>query len=250
MSGLLERIGRRRTPSSDRPDLLSEGSKESRPADPPAETGSSDAGNEAAANGAVGTHEPATATLAPPSNDNGATHEMPAAAHPTAEPAQHTAPAAAHPTAEPAEHTSAAAGDTADATTGATPVETPSFRDRGRLRRRARYLRRLRELQMRDIGGLVLELHRFGRARPDLVQLKVVEAAATDVELRGLERALHEQRPVRELREAGLGGACVHCGAVHGSADRFCASCGESLRPQPAPEAVDSPVIEGTPQPQ
>jgi hypothetical protein len=239
MSGLLERIGRRRTPSSDRPGLLSEGSKESRPADQPAETGSSDAGNDAATNGAVGAHEPVTATLAPPSSDNGATHEMPAAAQATAEdaePAQHTAPADA-------------AGGAADAATDAAPDETPSFRDRGRLRRRARYLRRLRELQMRDIGGLVLELHRFGRERADLVQLKVVEAAATDVELRGLERALREQRPVRELREAGIGGACVRCGAVHGSADRFCASCGELLLPQPAPEAVDSPAIEGTPQP-
>ncbi len=38
------------------------------------------------------------------------------------------------------------------------------------------------------------------------------------------------EHPLRELREAGIGGACPECGAVYGSADRFCASCGEPLR--------------------
>src|SRR3954452_24486128 len=39
----------------------------------------------------------------------------------------------------------------------------PSFRDRGKLRRRLRYLRRVRELGFRDLGGLVFDLDRFGR---------------------------------------------------------------------------------------
>src|SRR5262249_17511758 len=39
----------------------------------------------------------------------------------------------------------------------------PSFRDRGRLRRRLRYLRRVRELGFRDLGGLAFDLHRFSR---------------------------------------------------------------------------------------
>jgi hypothetical protein len=103
------------------------------------------------------------------------------------------------------------------------------FLERGRIRRRARYLRQLREVQMRDIGGFLLELHRFGRERPDLVNEKVAGAADTDLELRALERLLGEQRRVGELREPGLGGACPGCGAVHGSADRYCASCGEPL---------------------
>jgi hypothetical protein len=59
--------------------------------------------------------------------------------------------------------------DAADAPATEPPIEAaePGFRERGRMRRRARYLRRLRELQMRDIGGFVLELHRFHRDRPD-----------------------------------------------------------------------------------
>jgi uncharacterized OB-fold protein len=39
--------------------------------------------------------------------------------------------------------------------------------------------------------------------------------------------------PVRELREPGIGGSCEHCGAVHGSEDRFCASCGARLGYRP-----------------
>jgi hypothetical protein len=109
------------------------------------------------------------------------------------------------------------------------PVPEPRFRERGRIRRRARYLRRLREVQLRDIGGFMLELHRFGRERPDLIQAKLAGAAQTDAELRALDQALGAEEPLRELREAGIGGVCHNCGAVHGSEDRFCATCGEPL---------------------
>ncbi len=112
------------------------------------------------------------------------------------------------------------------------PEPTPGFVERGRIRRRARYLRRLREVQLRDIGGFVVELHRFGRDRPDLVALKVESAERTGAELRALERALGPGSSIRELREAGIGGACDTCGAVHGSEDRYCASCGEPLQPE------------------
>jgi hypothetical protein len=115
----------------------------------------------------------------------------------------------------------------ADAAPEAGPA---TFLNRSRIRRRARYLRRLREVQLRDIGGFMLELHRFGRQRPELVQAKLDGAAGTDRELRALERALGEPVTVRELREAGIGGACVNCGAVYGSGDRFCGWCGTDLR--------------------
>jgi hypothetical protein len=116
-----------------------------------------------------------------------------------------------------------------EATPGPEPGSVPGFVERGRMRRRARYLRRVREVQLRDIGGFVLELHRFGRTRADLVQAKVLGAAATDSELRALEQALGEQHRLRELREPGIGGACDRCGAVYGSGDRFCATCGVAL---------------------
>jgi hypothetical protein len=106
---------------------------------------------------------------------------------------------------------------------------TPDRAERGRMRRRVRYLRALREIQLRDIGGLALELHRFGRRRPELLEAKIAGAAITDTELRTLERVLDEGSSIRELREAGIGGACDNCGAVHGSTDRFCSTCGSSL---------------------
>ncbi len=97
------------------------------------------------------------------------------------------------------------------------------------MRRRARYLRQLRELQLRDIGGFMVELHRFGRQQPDLVSEKVAAAADTHRELRTLESALHQGQGLSEVREAGIGGACPECGTVHGSVDRFCAWCGHQL---------------------
>jgi hypothetical protein len=108
--------------------------------------------------------------------------------------------------------------------------QSPGLLARSRVRRRARYLRRLRELQLRDIGGFVVELHRFGRERPDLVRAKVEAAAETDRELRALEHALDDSGgAAMELREPGIGGACTGCGTVYGSGDRYCSWCGRTL---------------------
>lgn len=108
-------------------------------------------------------------------------------------------------------------------------IDRPTVRERGRIRRRVRYLRKLRELQLRDIGGFALEQHRLSRDRPDLMRAKLDAAVETDTELRGLERVLGERRPLRELREPGVGGACASCGTVYGSSDRYCSWCGRKL---------------------
>jgi ribosomal protein L40E len=101
----------------------------------------------------------------------------------------------------------------------------PSFRDRGRLRRRLRYLRRVRELGFRDLGGLAFDLHRFARRNDELVLGKLAALDAVDRELRAIERVLHERRDIIELREPGVA-ACPRCGALHGSDARFCPQCG------------------------
>jgi hypothetical protein len=111
----------------------------------------------------------------------------------------------------------------------APPPSAPSFRDRGRLRRRLRYLRRARELGFRDLGGLVFDLRRFDRDRPDLVQVKLDALAGVDQELRALEIALDQRTPIHELREPGIA-SCPRCGALHGTDDRFCPACGRGLR--------------------
>jgi hypothetical protein len=109
-------------------------------------------------------------------------------------------------------------------------LEERSFLQRGRARRRVQYLRRLREVELRDLGGFMVELHRFGTDRPELVREKIAAAAQTDAEIRTLEHALGSPQPLRELREAGIGGTCRRCGAIYGSTDRFCAACGEPAR--------------------
>lgn len=131
----------------------------------------------------------------------------------------------------------------------------PGFLDRGRMRRRARFLRVARELAYRDLGGLVFDLHRFGQRNDEIVKAKLDTVARIDSELRALESALREHKPVAVLREAGVA-ACPRCAAIHGSGDRFCPTCGLSVdqaeRPIAAPNApagVPPPSNAGWPPP-
>lgn len=103
-----------------------------------------------------------------------------------------------------------------------------SFRQRGSLRRRMRYLRRVRELGFRDLGGLAFDLHRFGRRNDELVLGKLQALEAVDRELRAIERVLDDRRDIIELREPGIA-ACPRCGALHGTDARFCPTCGTQL---------------------
>jgi zinc-ribbon domain len=124
-------------------------------------------------------------------------------------------------------------GDQSTVPAGAEPADPsappkPTFRNRGRLRRRLRFLRRVRELGFRDLGGLVFDQHKFNRRNEELVRAKVAALAAVDAELRALEDALHERRDITELREPGIT-ACPRCGTLHGSDARFCPSCGLAL---------------------
>jgi hypothetical protein len=118
---------------------------------------------------------------------------------------------------------------------GQEPVpDRPSFRQRGRLRRRLRYLRRVRELGFRDLGGLIFDQHRFSRVNTTLVDGKLNALVAVDGELRALEHALDDRRPLTELREPGIS-VCSRCGGLHGSEARFCPSCGT---PVSGPRAI------------
>ncbi len=141
----------------------------------------------------------------------------------------------------------------------------PSFRNRGRLRRRLRFLRRVRELGYRDLGGLVFDQYKFSRQNIELVRGKITALAAVDAELRALEEALGEKREITELREPGIS-ACPRCGTLHGSDARYCPSCGLALsgartiasdvgegvhggRPQPQPPASGRPARRARPAP-
>jgi len=106
--------------------------------------------------------------------------------------------------------------------------EQSGFGSRGRARRRARFLRKARELAYRDLGGLVFNLHRFGARNDALVLAKLTTVGQIDAELRAIEGTLGERETVTVLREAGIN-ACPRCAAIHSSEDRFCPHCGLSM---------------------
>ncbi len=101
----------------------------------------------------------------------------------------------------------------------------PGFRERGRLRRRLRYLKQVRELGYRDLGGLVFDQHRFERGDAALVEGKVIAIETLDREIRAIEEVLQLQTPYIELFIPGVS-ACARCGSLHGSDAHFCPHCG------------------------
>ncbi len=107
----------------------------------------------------------------------------------------------------------------------------PTALRRGRLRKRLRYVQRQRELLLRDLGGLVFEIHRSGAPRDEqrhgeLVEAKVQRLAAIDAELSAGLASLAQASAGMPLREPGIGGLCPNCGEIYGSDARFCSACG------------------------
>jgi hypothetical protein len=145
-------------------------------------------------------------------------------------------PTATTPVAAPTQADEASQPNAPDAS--ATPAEPQAagFGTRGRVRRRARFLRKARELAYRDLGGLVYSLHRFGQRNDSLVLAKLATLTRIDAELRALEASLSERQPVTVLREAGIT-ACPRCAAIHSGEDRFCPNCG-----LPMSRNVDLPI--------
>jgi hypothetical protein len=105
---------------------------------------------------------------------------------------------------------------------------------RGKLRRRAAFLRAARELLLRDLGGFVYELHRTAHdiehpAHRALRETKLSRLTRVDAELHELETRLDDVRRQVLVREPGVGGECPHCGELFGSAAHYCSHCGNPL---------------------
>jgi hypothetical protein len=235
MSGMFQRIARRQADRSDEPAPVDQAVDQST-----ADTDTPAAPEPAAADGPIAdaaASEPGEGTVEVPAADAPTEQIQAVAPAPSAPPpvmdlttqlpiatAPVTPTSQSAPAAAPAQPS--ADGQTVEAERA---PRRPGFRARGRMRRRLRYLRKLRELQARDLGGLMFDLRRFERKRDDLVAQKIEQIRACDDELRALERALDERRELRDVREPGIGGTCPRCFAIYGSADKFCASCGAAL---------------------
>ena len=88
------------------------------------------------------------------------------------------------------------------------------------LRRRLRRLRRQRDSQLKELGGLAVELRRVGSTRYDeLAGKRLEEAAETERELLALER---------QFSPENVGGVCPSCG-LHTKQTRYCLRCGAEL---------------------
>jgi len=100
---------------------------------------------------------------------------------------------------------------------------------RGRLRRQVRFLRKQRELQLRDLGGLIFDMYRFGSKRQELVREKLRLMFEADRELRDFEAMLGGRRGALEVREPGVGGSCPRCLTLYSTDAHYCWRCGLAL---------------------
>ena len=103
---------------------------------------------------------------------------------------------------------------------------------RGRLRRQVRFLRKQRELQMRDLGGLIFDMYRFGSKRQDLVREKLRLMFEADRELRAFEAMLGGRRDPLAVREPGVAGSCPRCLTLYSTDAHYCWRCGLALTEQ------------------
>jgi len=138
-------------------------------------------------------------------------------------------------------------------------------------RERAELLRR-REIGIRDVGGLMLEMARRDRFRPELLLAKADEVLAVEQRINELESLLSASRAAgRRLHrvprcECGApippgvhfcshcgrpspGGppviACTHCGHPLPAGANFCAACGNPVAVEDFPDAeLDATMAE------
>ena len=101
------------------------------------------------------------------------------------------------------------------------------------MRRERRSLLRRREIEIRDIGGLALEMVRRDRFRPDLLIARCTDVIAIEERIHELDALL---AAVQAAPRAALGAETCRCGAPILRGAHFCSHCGR-------PAAATPPVV-------
>jgi hypothetical protein len=228
MSGLMRRLTRGRAAADDEGTPQATAASEPVSATPDAQQGGSGLPTDGSA--ATSTEESRTAVLIPSADG--------------AAPGTGSTPAG-----ETTKPTDAASRDLPAGVDPDRLAAVPSSARRSQLRRRLRYLRAVREILLRDIGGFYYEAQRAEdgvEPHRALLDAKAGRLARLDEELRDLESRLGETRGTTLLREPGLGGTCPHCGELHASDARFCSRCGTALSARAAkarPTSTAGPTV-------
>jgi hypothetical protein len=234
MSGLLRRLTRRPATADENRSPIESSDPAATPATAGGEPPLSGGDDQPTHVIAAGTSDPATREWAiGPTGWSGAKPQETTAER-SATPPSSTVPIAGQFPERAPDQTQVERSHARDVPAGVDPAEleqAPASARRGRLRRRLRYLRSVREILLRDLGGLTYEIHRTasGQSHERLQRGKAERIAALDAEVRALEARLCEPHPATTLREAGIGGTCPVCGELHARDAHFCSRCGAPL---------------------
>ncbi len=158
-------------------------------------------------------------------------------------------------------------------------VETtvpPPEPDPARLQRERRALTEQREIEMRDVGGLTVEMVRRDRWNPDLLVSRAHEVLALEQRMHEVDSLLVAEATVRSFPNATYcvcGGplvpgvhfcghcgraapttppvlTCIHCGQPLPAGVNFCSFCGNPAAAEdydPAPEPVEETMVRPPP---
>lgn len=158
-------------------------------------------------------------------------------------------------------------------------VETtapPPEQDPARLQRERRALTEQREIEMRDVGGLAVEMVRRDRWNPDLLVSRAHEVLALEQRMHEVDSLLVAEATVRSFPNSTYcvcGGplvpgvhfcghcgrpapttppvlTCIHCGQPLSAGVNFCSFCGNPAAAEdyePAPDPVEETMVRPSP---
>jgi hypothetical protein len=122
------------------------------------------------------------------------------------------------------------------------PAPPPPEPDVVRLQRERMALTRQREIEMRDVGGLTVEMVRRDRWKPDLLISRAGEVLSLEQRMHELDSLLAAEATARNFPHL----ANCKCGAPLAPGVHFCSHCG---RPAPTAPAVVTCAYCGQPLP-